>query len=309
MVKILRNISLAQYSNYKIGGPTDYFCLVKNEEELLEAIHLAKKLGLAVFILGGGTNILFSDQGFRGLVVKIENKELLRKGSEIKAGAGLKFEELLNFAVQQELAGLEWAGGLPGTVGGAVRMNAGCFGSEVKDSLKEVYVFDLESFQFKKYQNSECAFGYRSSRFQHGQEVILSAVFQLKPGKKDFLQKMVQEKINFRKSRHPLEYPNCGSFFKNVPLTKVSEELKIRFSEKIKNDPFPVLPTAVLIAALNLQGFRVGGAKVSEKHAAFIVNDKGAKASDVFAVKEAVKERVREAFGIELEEEVQLVGF
>ncbi len=306
------NVSLKQYSNYKIGGPARYFFAPKTVEELTEAVKKARAEKLKIFILGGGTNLLISDSGFNGLVIKPEVGGLKRDGNLVLAGAGVQVSELLSYLVSQSLSGLEWAGGLPGTVGGAVRGNAGAFGGETKDSIKEVVSLDIKDAEpnLVKRNRDACRFGYRNSVFKinDGHEIILEAEFELKPGNPEEIKKVMEEKMAYRKERQPLEYPNIGSIFKNTDLKLVPEKYQKEWASVIKTDPFPVMPTAHIITEAGLKGWQVGQAMVSSKHPNFIVNLGGATAKDVGRLITLVKSSVKDKFGIQLEEEVIYVG-
>lgn len=309
----LQNIPLKKHSNYKIGGPADYFYEFKSKEELTNALNRWKEIepnNKNILILGKGTNILFSDDGYRGLVLKDEISFIEKEGEIIKAGSGVLISNLLDYCVQNSLSGLEWAGGLPGTVGGAVRGNAGAFGGETKDNVIETESINLETLQIKKRNNSKCLFGYRQSVFKNGDgknEVILSAKFKLKKGEQKEIKQKTQEKIDYRISKHPLDLPNIGSIFKNIPIDKVPKDILEKFRSSIKQDPFPVLPVAKLIAASSLIGKIIGGAQISPKHPNFIVNLNNAKSEDVLALIEIVKKEIKEKFNISLEEEVMIL--
>lgn len=303
-----QNIVLAKYTTYKIGGPADCFFIAQTLGDLKSALQFAEDNNLPVFILAGGSNVLFSDEGFRGLVIKIDIKDLTVKGNEIEAGAGILMVDLVNRSVKLSLKGLEWAGGLPGTLGGAIRGNAGCFGSEIKDIVAKVTTTEKNSEAgVKIYFNDDCKFGYRDSVFKHGDEIILSAVLKFQPGNKDTLEAEVFEHIKYRQMKHRI--PSCGSVFKNCPLKIIPGEIQKRFKDKIKTDPFPIMPIGVLVAACGLSGKAIGGAKITEEHANIIVNFNNAKANDILTIINLVKETVKDKFSVELEEEVQLVGF
>jgi UDP-N-acetylmuramate dehydrogenase len=309
-LKIKKNVPLRDYSTYKIGGPAKYFVKVKNKEELKEALNFCQENNLKFFILGGGSNVLFSDEGFNGLIIKMENKAFrFLRNNKLFVEAGCKMERIVRETVKRGLSGLEWAGGLPGTVGGAIRGNAGAFGGEIKDIVEKVIAFSPKGNQEKEYSKEECQFEYRSSIFKKEKEIVLSAILSFKKGDPKELKRKIKEEINYRKERHPLEYPNAGSVFKNCPLEKIPPEIRERFKDKIKLDPFPILPTAVLIAEAGLKGLTIGGAKVSEKHPNFLVNFNNAKARDVFELIKKVKEVIWEKFGVLLEEEIEIVEF
>ncbi len=297
---------LARYSNFKIGGPARYFFAPKSLTELQAGLKEAARRKLKVLTLGGGTNFLFHDQGWEGLVVMPRFRKLAVLGNRVEAGAGAAMSELVAFSAKKKLSGLEWAGGLPGTVGGAIRGNAGCFGGETKDSLEEVRSLDVRTGKLRVRSRRACGFGYRASVFKKNdrKEVIVSAVFRLAPGDSKTVRASINEKIRFRKERHPLEYPNIGSIFKNVPLAQVPPAKRRRLARVVKTDPFPVVPAAYLISEAGLKGVTKGGAMVSPKHPNFIVNALGASAEDVRTLIALVKKRVKTRFGIKLEEEV-----
>ncbi len=301
-----RNVPLAKYTTYKIGGSADYFLAVKNHNDIRTAFQFADDNSLPVFVLAGGSNTLFSDEGFKGLIVKIDNKEVKCNGNRMVAGAGAFMGDLVSQSADKGMKGLGWAGGLPGTLGGAVRGNAGCFGGEIKDVIKEVLA--MEPFgEVKTYKNKDCHFGYRDSIFKHNGEIILSAVLNFVSGNPAELKAEVFDHIKYRQMKHRI--PSCGSVFKNIPLKTVPVEAQKRFKDKIKTDPIPVMPSAVLIAATGLAGKTIGGAKITEEHANIIVNFNNAKAADVLALINLAKEKVKKEFNVDLQEEVQLVGF
>ncbi len=302
------HVSLREFSNYKIGGKARYFYVPKTAEEVLKGIEKAQKEKLPIFILGGGTNLLIHDKGFAGLVIKPEITLLKVEGEKVRVGAGVSVADLLTLTIEQSLSGLEWAGGLPGTVGGAIRGNAGAFGGETKDLIEEVTSLDISGPAPKivKRTRAESKFGYRSSIFKErdGKEIILEAVFNLQKGEKRAIQEAIESKIRYRQERHPIDLPNIGSIFKNVDWKDVPEEWQNKFSDKMKKDPFPVLPTAILLSEAGLKGVREGGAMFSPKHPNFIVNVEDATAEDVRKLIDVAKKTVKEKFGITLEEEV-----
>jgi len=309
MVKILENVPLAPHSNYRIGGPARYFCEASNEEEIRAGVLFAREQRLKLFVLGGGTNLLIDDAGFNGLVLKPALMQLEARGDAVTVGAGVLVSDLLKFTIEHSLSGLEWAGGLPGTVGGAVRGNAGAFRGEIKDRIVSVESFDVETLETISRENAACRFGYRSSIFKekNGREIILATTINLVQGERAAIAAGIQDKINYRLERHPMEYPNIGSTFKNVDLKLVPEEMRGAVAKVLKVDPFPVVPTAYLISEAGLRGTHHGGAQVSQKHPNFIVNLGGATAGDVKFLIAVVKQRVFEKYGIALEEEIQLV--
>lgn len=316
------NVLLADYASYKIGGPARYFFEARDLGELEAALREAHAKKAKIFLLGGGTNLIIPDEGFDGLALKPRFGGIEVSGNEVRAGAGVLMSELLEFCISRGLTGLEWAGGLPGTVGGAIRGNAGAFGGEMKDITTDVRSFDVETFREVVREASACDFGYRTSVFkkQNGREVILSAAFTLKKGDAETVRALTQEKVNYRIERHPLEYPNIGSIFKNVPISQMNADMTQISADTIsvnlrsnlgkptimpvKTDPFPVVPAAYLIAEAGLKGVSFGGAMISPKHPNFIVNMLQAKAADVHTLIQLARNEVERKFGILLEEEV-----
>ena len=310
MPNFKENIPLDKFSSYRIGGPSRYFVEAKNERAVAQSVREAKSEDLRYFVLGGGTNLLIDDDGFDGLVLKPNINFIRQKGDTLHVGAGVLVSDLLNFTIEKGLSGLEWAGGLPGTIGGAVRGNAGAFGGETKDHIGTVQSIDADTLEHRDRNNPQCAFGYRSSYFKEAgrDEIVLDATFHLKKGNPDKIRTAVEEKISYRKERHPMEYPNIGSIFKNVPAERVPRAHRARVKDVIKTDPFPVVPTAYLISEAGLKGVSSGGAMISPKHPNFIANVLHARAADVRALIALIKSEVKKKFGIELEEEVVYVS-
>lgn len=303
-----RNVLLKNYSSYKIGGLARLFVEVETTDELRDVLRSAEQnQDLRVFIIGGGTNVLIGDKGFDGLVIHNKIQGINRENNDLVIGSGVMIENLLSFCIDNSLSGLEWAGGLPGTIGGAIRGNAGAFKGEIKDSVISVTSLDLKSLNGKTRNNTQCQFSYRDSVFKSGEgsgEIITCVVFNLKPGNKENIQKAIQEKIDYRNNKHPMNYPNIGSTFKNIPLDLLSEKLQKEFSSYVKTDPFPIVPTAKLLALSGLKGRRVGGAMISDKHPNFIVNLDNATAEDVKALIQIARQAIKEKYGINLEEEI-----
>ncbi|MCS6789230.1 MAG: UDP-N-acetylmuramate dehydrogenase [Patescibacteria group bacterium] len=308
MVKFLKNISLKKYSNFQIGNKAKYFFEAKNLKDLKQALLKAKKLNLKIFILGGGTNILFKND-FNGLILK-PNIKFIKSITKniIRVGSGILVSDFLNFLVKKELSGMEWAGGLPGTIGGAIRGNAGAFGGEIKDNLVKIKSIDLNSLKEVIRTKKECIFGYRFSIFKdlNINELILWADFKFKKGNKNKIKKSILEKIEYRKLKHPMNYPNIGSIFKNVPINKFKKTIFNKYNLKnfIKTDPEPVIPAAVLISKCGLSNKKIGGAQISGKHSNFIININQAKAEDVLKLINFVEKKIYQKFKIKLEREI-----
>ncbi len=308
MINIQENISLVPYTTFRIGGLAKFFCEVKNQEELKEALDFAEKNKVAVFLLGKGSNILFSDDGFAGLVIKLIKGACQISGTNMKCGAGMSLAKVVILAMKTSLTGLEWAAGIPGTIGGAVRGNAGAYGSEMKNIVQAVKVFDIKEKQVRIYNSVECEFEYRCSLFKKNKNlIILSVTLELQKGETEQISQKIQTIVKKRKDTLPKER-SAGSFFKN-PITNNKKLIK-QFEEekkvKIRDDK---IPAAWLIEEAGLRGKKIGGAQVDKKHSNFIVNTGQATAQDVIILASVIKQKVREKLSIQLREEIQYVGF
>lgn len=318
---IREDFPLSQVLWYKIGGKAKYFLQCSNRQDIDEALQfIAEKKPNRVFFCGQGTNLIFTDEYFDGVVVQIVSnpgESTLRvQGNQITAFAGVILGDVITFAFDNYLTGLEWAGGLPGTVGAAVRGNVGAYGGEIKDSLLSAEVIDYSGDmpELKTLSNAELQFVYRGSLVKtHKKMLVVSAIFGLNKSLEEEVTaaRFVCEKNKQnRKDKHPLEYPNCGSVFKN--LRKPEEVAKVltvfpELKENIEQKWYGKVAVASLIEKLGLKGHRVGNAQISEKHALFIINLGDAKAADVKQIISDVKTKFQEAFSFEPEVEVEIV--
>ena len=297
-----KNVSLKNYTTFKIGGRAKYFFIAKTKKDLFCAIIAAKKLKLPFFILGGGSNLLISDKGYNGLIINFKFSIFNFQKNKIIVGAGTRLGELVNASAERRLTGLEWASGVPGTVGGAVFGNAGAFQKSMKDVVKEVEVLDTKDLRFKIYDFKKCQFGYRDSIFKHKKNlIILSVILNLKKGKKSEIKKKIKEYLNYKKERQPLNYPSAGSIFKNPSGFSAGE-----LGEEDESSSLP-FAAARLIEKCGLKGKRIGQAKISEKHANFIVNLGNARAKEVKKLINLIKKEVKKRFGTLLDEEIQFL--
>jgi len=301
LLKIKENVALKNYTTFKIGGNAKYFFEVKDKNELILATKMAKENSLPFFILGGGSNVLISDKGYDGLVIKMQNTDYKILDTEIYVEAGVRLGKIVNLSNEAALSGLEWMAGIPGTIGGAIRGNAGAFEGETKDIIKEVEFFDVKDGKIKIFKNKDCEFGYRNSIFKKNQNlIILSAVIQLKKGNKDDIKEKAKKYITYRIERHP-NNPSAGSLFKNYTGSKLLK----KYPETEKFNKMGFIPAGWLIEKVGLKGFKIGGAQISEKHCNFIINTDNGKAKDVIDLINLVKEKVKNEFGIIIEEEIQ----
>ncbi len=313
MIIFETNVPLSQYTNYQIGGPAKRFAEVHNESELAEALKIFRanfsNEEERPFILGGGTNLLCSDSGYDGTIIKIAIEGIAEtEEGMIVAGAGTNMADIVDFATDRGYSGIEWAGGLPGTFGGAIRGNAGAFRGEMKDSVYSVRSMTLDDSESISRNNEGCAFGYRMSLYkQSAEEAIIGATICLTKGDKKQIEELVATNAKYRKDHQPLEFPSAGSTFKNVDVRNIDSETAERFISVIKTDPFPVIPVAYLLSEAGLKGVTIGGAQISEKHPNFFINKGGAKAEDILALVSLAKKEVMNKFGIEIEPEIQII--
>lgn len=282
---------LSKYTTFKIGGKADLFCLVKSEDILIRAVKVADELEIPFVVMGSGSNILVSDEGYRGLVIKNENKEKIEIFDENKifVNSGVSLSELLEFSADNSLAGLDLLAGIPGSVGGAIYMNAGAFGCTIGEHILSGKVID-KSGNLYELNKGEFSFGYRSSRLQKSGEILVSIVLKLIKGEKEKIYNKINEIIEIRRKKHPDKTVPCaGSYFKNIIISGQMEKRE---------------PAGFYLEKAGLKGMQCGGAKVFEKHANFIINTGEAKSSDVLKLARIMKDKVKKLFGIELNEEV-----
>lgn len=287
--KIIFDEPMKKHTSFKIGGTADYFFKATTLEELQNIIKFAKIKELPITIIGNGSNLLVTDKGIRGLVIKIDIKKLkIEKKDEfavIEVGAGNKLMALATKMKDEELSGLEGLSGIPGSVGGAIVMNAGAYGKEMKDVVLSTTCMDKNG-KLYTFSNEEQEFSYRNSIFQKKDYIIIETKLKLEYGKKDEIKKRMEEYFKSRKEKQPIEYPSAGSSFKRQEG----------------------IITAKLIDDVGLKGYKIGGAQVSEKHAGFIVNYNNATATDVINLIDYIKEKVYSKYGIKIEEEIKIIG-
>jgi len=312
---IRQDVSLKDYSNFKTGGLASFFLEVSNIDELVTGLTEWKKMNLQnlplPFVLSAGTNILINDKGYKGLVIHNKISGLSLDNEVIITGSGVLTVDVVNFAIENSLSGLEWAGGLPGAIGGAVRGNAGAFGGETKDNVLNIESLNFSTLEKKEWTKEQCNFSYRNSFFKTEdgrKEIITQVKLSLTKGNPEEIKKVINERIEYRKNRHPLEYPNLGSTFKNVPYDSLPDNLKEEFKGSIKNDPFPIIPVVKILIGAGLKGQVIGGAQFAEKHPNFIINLGNATSSDAENLLVMAKEKVKEKYGIILEEEIIYLG-
>ncbi len=278
---IFVNEKMSKHTSFKVGGIADFFVIANDVKELIYILKVAKSLKIKTFIIGNGTNLIVKDSGFRGIIIKLNLKRLKIENERIFAGAGVPVALLSEFAYRNKIGNFEFLAGIPGTVGGAVKMNAGAYGSEVKDILLETLYLD-ERYNIKKLDNSCHEFEYRKSIFESKRWIILGSYFKTEKAESVEIKNKRDEFIKSRKEKQPLEFPNAGSIFKRG------------------SDFIP----AKLIDEAGLKGYKIGGAQISEKHAGFIINEKEATAKDIINLINYTKKQIKEKFNKDLELEV-----
>lgn len=317
---VYENFELAPILWYKIGGRARYLLECHNAQDILEALDFVDKNNISrVFILGIGSNLIFTDEFFDGAVIRIDVPDLPSfevHENMVTSYSGEILGDLILFAFDHGLIGLEWAGGLPGTVGAGVRGNVGAFGGEIKDVVESVdlAVFDNGQVETKTLSNSELEFAYRSSLIKTSKNmVVVSAKLRLSPATDEQLveARAIHDKnMAYRQDRHPLELPNCGSVFKNISKSDEVEKVLAVWSDitdRVTVDWHGKVSMGYINHKLGFSGYRVGNAQVSEKHNNFIVNLGGAKAADVKKIISDIQSKITETFGFTPEVEVEIV--
>lgn len=285
---IYLNEPMKKHTSFKIGGPAECFIKIKTIEQLNEVLKYVKKENVKLTVIGNGSNILVSDKGIDGIVIKIEIEKIqqeIQNGKIIlTVGSGIKLGALAQKLLKEEIAGFEFASGIPGTIGGAIRMNAGAHGSEMKDIIKTVTYMDRDG-KIYKITNEQAKFEYRKSLFTTKNYIILETEIQLAKGNLKEIKEKMTEYANYRKEKQPIEYPSAGSTFK-------------------RGEDFI---TAKLIDECGLKGYQIGGAQISEKHAGFIINKDNATAEDVLKLIKYTEEQVYNKFGKKIEQEIEII--
>lgn len=286
-LKVSRDEFLSGSCTFKIGGPADLLLEPTTEEELIQSLKVLRENGIRTFVIGRASNLLFSEKGFRGAIIKLSNNfsSTEVRGRVIRARSGTSLTELASFALKHSLRGLEFASGIPGSVGGAVTMNAGAYGGEMKDVVTAVKVLD-ENFNIIELRAEELELGYRSSLIQKKPYILIEATFTLEEGNKEEIKARMDDYNSRRREKQPLNLPSCGSTFKRP---------KVGYA-------------AAMIEESGLKGLKFGGARVSDKHSGFIVNEDKASFDDILNLIEIVKKTVLDAKGVLLETEMKIIG-
>lgn len=282
---VLENEPMSQHTTFQIGGPARLFICPQDERTLAAIIGLCHKLNIPVLPIGNGSNLLLSDEGYPGAVVSLKALHMIQlNGTDILCGAGAKLEDVCKYALDHSLTGLEFAYGIPGSVGGAVYMNAGAYGGEMQDVVAQSWY--LDGTTLGNFSGKEHAFSYRHSIYSGSGKMVTKVRFALAPGERAQINDRMQELMGRRVSKQPLEYPSAGSVFKRPPG---------HFA-------------GTLIDQCGLKGTQIGGAMVSNKHAGFIINVGGATCADVQALIQYIQDTVLQKTGVKLESEIRVIG-
>lgn len=301
MVHIQEHVSLKPYTVFKIGGPARYFCEIQTTKELRDAMQWAKERNAPFVVLGAGSNVLVSDEGCPGLVIHMQMRGMEKiEDTILRFDAGVSMAAAVHFALSCGLGGFEWAIGIPGTIGGSVFGNAGCFGGEMKDVVESIDVFNTSTMALQHYSNTACNFSYRHSIFKEYPEwIIVNATLKLPPLDSAHGAALVREYGKQRVTTQDIGSQCAGCIFKNPARSD---------DWVTPSDGGAKIPAGQLIDEAGLKGTKVGGATVSLKHGNFIVNTGNATASDVRQLIAFIKEKVKSVYDIELEEEIRYIG-
>ncbi len=290
-----------------------FFVEAVNAEDIKEAALFAAGKHIPFVLLGGGSNVLVSDKGFDGLVIRMSGGSVSVDGDRIKIDAGVMMARVVMESGKASLRGFEWGIGVPGTIGGSVRGNAGCFGAETKDVIESVEVFDTIAKEINIFSNQDCVFGYRDSIFKtHPEWIILSATLKLEKSDRQEIQQEILRITQERVAKQDIGAKCCGCIFKNAPWPESEEERNLlceKFPELAMFRTRATIPSAFLIDRAGLKGRISGNICISEKHANFFVNRGNGTSDEVLALIKAAKSEVKKKFGIDLHEEIYMIGF
>lgn len=308
--KIKEQFLLKNLTSYKIGGRAEFFLEVKNRDDLTAAFEWAEKKGCAITVFAGGSNVLISDLGLNGLVIKMNNQDIQVKGERIECGAGAQLSRVLSHAISHNLAGLEWSAGIPGSMGGAIRGNAGAFGHAMNENSETVEVYDRQQKQFMVFSNKDCKFSYRDSIFKQNSDLIIwQSLIKLKNGSGEAINNEVNRAISYRTKTQP-KLPSAGCVFKNIAFSDLEAgnqllAARARSEGVVKGGK---VGAGWIIDQLDLSGKKIGDAKISLEHCNFIVNTGKATAQDVIMLISYIKQQARDKFGIQLFEEIEYLS-
>lgn len=297
---------LSRHTRFGIGGPAGAFVQAASEEAFAEALRVTQASGAAYSVIGDGTNLIVSDQGFDGIVLRFTPKSIERDGTTVRVEAGAELQALVDYSIDQGLRGLETMTGIPGSLGAAVYGNAGAYGHSIEERVRQVRFLDGSTV--RSFSASECRFRYRESIFkEHKDWIILSAELAMTPAPAAELRETAQKIFAIRLEKYPASMKCAGSIFKNLILAELPDSVRRQIPERVVREG--KAPSAYFLEQVGAKGMRSGGIQVADYHANLIYNAGGGTARELCELIDELKSRVRSQFGLELEEEVQYVGF
>ncbi len=297
---------LSRHTRFGIGGPADVFVEATSEQAFGQALRVAQSSGARHTVIGSGTNLIVSDRGFPGIVLRLAANAIARDGSTLRAQAGAELQALVDYSIDQGLRGLETMTGIPGSVGAAVYGNAGAYGHSIDERVEQVRF--LDGGAIRSFDAAECQFHYRESIFKdHKEWIILSVELAMTPASPGELRKSADEIFQIRLAKYPQTMQCAGSIFKNLILAELPDSVRQQIPERVVREG--KAPSAYFLEQVGAKGMRSGGIQVADYHANLIYNAGGGTARELCELIDDLKSRVREQFGLELEEEVQYVGF
>jgi UDP-N-acetylmuramate dehydrogenase len=305
-ITLLRDVPLSQYTRFGIGGPADFYIETADPASFAKALAMVRESGIESVVIGGGTNLIVADEGFRGVCLKLVSDRIRAEGPRVDVECGADLQTLVDFTIQRGLAGLETMTGIPGSVGAAVYGNAGAYGHSIQERVRVVRFLDGETV--REFSNAECGFHYRESIFKNNKQwVILSATLEMEAGDAVVLQETADRILTTRNRKYPPTMKCAGSIFKNFLLSELPPEVVAEIPGSVAIEG--KVPSAWFLEQVGAKGMKRGGIEVADYHANLIYNAGGGTARDLIAIVDELKRRVRERWKIALEEEVQYVGF
>lgn len=305
-VQVCPGAPLRNYTRFAIGGPADIYAETADPDAFVEALDAARSSGLPWAVIGGGTNLVVADAGFRGIVLRYTARSVAAEGDRVIADAGAELQQVVDFAASRGLKGIETLAGIPGSLGAAVYGNAGAYGHSMSEVVESVRFFDGR--RVRSFGNAECEFHYRESIFKcHKDWIVFSAVLRLAPADAEQLRRAADEIVSVRNAKFPPAMKCAGSIFKNLILAELAPEVANRIPRSVVREG--KVPAAYFLEQAGAKGLSRGDIHVADYHANLIYNAGNGSAADLAGLVADLKSRVRERFGLELEEEVQYVGF
>jgi UDP-N-acetylmuramate dehydrogenase len=304
-VSVSEGILLSDHTRFGIGGPAALYVEAASEAAFCTALQIAQSSGASHIVIGAGTNLIVSDDGFDGIVLRLIANQILSEGTLVRAEAGVELQALVDYSIEHGLRGLETMTGIPGSVGAAIYGNAGAYGHSIDERVERVRLLDCDVV--RSFTAPECQFRYRESIFKQQKDwVILGVELRMTPAPAAELRKIADDILKVRLEKYPASMKCAGSIFKNLILAQLPESVQLQIPDRVVREG--KAPSAYFLEQVGAKGMRLGGVRVADYHANLMYNDGGGTARDLCALIIELKSRVRAQFGLELEEEVQYVG-